>query len=436
MKLTPILGITAVMFILSACATGPRKVSMAEATTSENQIISATRNQPVPPQPEKLYTQPVNKTEPCKLPTSKEQLERRNFRSYWDGDCKDGYAYGLGRDIALSDTHHFEEITIYNGNGDSKGQPYRFIDYVHNRGGYGVSGATWGSVSGYSENITSDSTEFSIQYRAGIADDQDRSRYLAVISSPFSPVRATVNQSHEKLVYVLMDLSALPATSDQPQYALFAAVPGTMKPIGFRIVRFRNGAIQHQKVAADGQSIAELVQLPSEYIAHLTSKIDEAQTAAQKAITDATMAQQMEREYLHMACATDYSINGVPAKDMEIARQICTWRDQWKEPYARAETRYKQEMEQKQREVVQAEQQRAYVAAQQAQAAAAQSAAFSASMNQMNQALQQQNNNTLQQINQMNQQLQHQNNQMMESWAPQQNKTTICNRIGNQVFCR
>ena len=82
------------------------------------------------------------------------------------------------------------------------------------------------------------------------------------------------------------------------------------------------------------------------------------------------------------------------------------------------------------------EQQRAYIAAQQMQAAAAQSAAFSASMNQMNQALQQQNNNTLQQINQMNQQLQNQNNQMMESWAPQQNKTTICNRIGNQVFCR
>ena len=160
------------------------------------------------------------------------------------------------------------------------------------------------------------------------------------------------------------------------------------------------------------------------------------QAAIQKASVDAAKAQQMEREYLHMACAADYSIKGVPTKDMEIARQICTWRDQWKEPYARAEAKYKQEMEQKQREVAQVEQQQAYIAAQQVQAAAAQSAAFSASMNQMNQALQQQNNNTLQQINQMNQQLQQQNNQMMESWAPQQNKTTICNRIGNQVFCR
>ncbi len=435
MKLTPILGITAVMFILSACATGPRKVSMAEATASENQIISATRNQPVPPQPEKLYTQPVNKTEPCKLPTSKEQLERRNFRSYWDGDCKDGYAYGLGRGIALSDTHHVEEITIHNGDGDSNGQPTRFLDYVQNYGKYGIrKDAARGLFSGQIEMISNDSTNFFIHYRVGAMDNKGNSLYLE--SWPFNPAKVTVNQSHGRVAYVLQDFSAFPATSYQVQMVLFVADPATEKPTDFRIVRFRNGVVEHQKLAADGQSVAELVQLPPEYIGQLRDRIGEVQAAIQKASVDADKAQQMEREYLHMACAADYSIKGVPAKDMEIARQICTWRDQWKEPYARAEAKYKQEMEQKQREVAQVEQQQAYIAAQHAQAAAAQSAAFSASMNQMNQALQQQNNNTLQQINQMNQQLQRQNNQMMESWAPQQNKTTICNRIGNQVFCR
>ncbi len=434
MRLTTKLGITTVMLLLTACATGPRKVSMAEAIASENQIITAARSQPAQPQPEKLYTQPVNKTEPCKLPTSKDQLERKNFRAYWDGDCKDGYAYGLGRDIALSDTHHAEEITIHNGDGDSNGQPWRLIDYVHNYGAYGVRGATFPATSGYNELITNNSTDFSIRYFAGATDNKGNLRYLE--SSPFSPVKLTVNQSHGKLAYVMVDFSALPATSDQVQTALFAADPATKKPLGFRIVRFRNGVIQHQKLAADGQSVAELVQLPPEYIAQLTEEIDEAQAAVQKAYADATKAQQTEREYLHMACAADYSIKGVPAKDMEIARQICTWRDQWKEPYSRAEINYKQEMEQKQQEVVQAEQQRAYIAAQQAQADAAQSAAFSASMAQMNQALHQQNNNTMQQINQMNQQLQNQNNQMMQSWAPQRSKTTVCQVVGSQVICR
>ena len=432
MKLTTKLGIAALTLLLAACATGPRKVSMAEATDSENQIITAARNQPAPAQPEKLYTQPVNKTELCKLPTSKEQLERKNFRAYWDGDCKDGYAYGLGRDIALSDTHHVEEITIHNGDGDSNGQPSRLIDYVHNHGVYGVNGAV--ANAGYNEIITNDSTGFSIKYIAGAKDEKGNLRYLE--SSPFSPVKVTVNQSHGKPAYVLVDFSALPATSDQAQIALFAADPATKKPTGFRIVRFRNGSIQHQKLAADGQSVAELVQLPPEYITQLTEGIGEVQAAVQKANADAAKAQQMEREYLHMACATDYRIKGLPAKDMEIARQICTWRDQWKDPYARAETKYKQEMEQKQQEVAQAEQQRAYITAQQAQAGAAQNAALAASMSQMNQVMQQQNNATMQQINQMNQQLQNQNNQMMKSWAPQQDKTTVCQTVGSQIFCR
>lgn len=433
MKLTPILCITAVIFLLSACATGPRKVSMKEATASENLIITTTRNQTAQTQPEKLFTQPVNKTEPCKLPSHKKLLESRNFRAYWDGDCKDGYAYGIGRDITLSDTNHVEEITIYNGKGYSNGQPLRNIDFVENFGAYGaVKDWTTGAFSGYTELIRNNGIDFSIQYSAG---DMDSSGGLYMEVSEFNPVKVTANyESHKNLVYVLMDYSATPATSDQAEMALFVADAATNKPAGFRIVRFRNGVIEHQKLAVDGQSVVELVQLPPEYITKLQEKIGEAQAAVQKANEDAEKAKQMEREYLHMACAEDYSIKGVPAKDMEIARQICTWRDQWKEPYVRAEAKYKQEIEQKQREVAQAEQQRAYIAAQQAQAAAAHNAALSASMNQMNQVLQQ-NNNNFQQIYQMNQQLQHQNNQMIESWAPQQNKTTICNRIGNQVFC-
>lgn len=434
MKMTYSLTIAALVLLLTACATSPRKVSMEEAMASENQIISAASRQPAPLQPEKLYTQPVNKTEPCKLPTSKDQLERKNFRAYWDGDCKDGYAYGLGRDIALSDTHHVEEITIHSGDGDSNGQPWRVIDYVQNHSAYGLRGAAFPATAGYHEFIESNGTDFSIRYYAGATDDKGNLRYLE--SSPFSPVRVTVNQSRGNPTYVLVDYSALPATSDQVQTDIFAADPVTKNPVGFRIVRFRNGVVQHQKLAADGQSIVELVQLPPEYIAQLAKGVGEAQAAVQKASADVVKAQQMEREYLHMACAADYSIKGMPIKDMEIARQICTWRDQWNEPYAKAETKYKQEMEQKQREVAQAEQQRAYIASQQAQADAAQNAAFAASMSQLNQSLQQQNNNTMQQINQMNQQLQYQNNQMMNSWVPRQNNTTVCNRVGNQVFCR
>lgn len=419
--------------LLTACATGPRKVSMTEAVATANSIATAKRNE-VAQSPEKVYTQPVNKTAPCKLPTSKDQLQRKNFRAYWDGDCKDGYAYGLGRDIALSDTHHTEEITIHNGDGDSIGQPKRYIDYVQNFSGYSVSSSSELEDAGYLEHIQHNDNKFFIKYRAIAKSKTGNTWYLDW--SPLNPSRTTVNRSSGNPDYVMVDYSALPATSDQAEMALFTADPAAEKPFGFRIVRFRNGAIQHQKLATDGQTIIEQVELPQEYITKVTNAMSEAQAALQKAGVAAAKAQQMEREYLHMACAADYIIKGVPPKDMEIARQICTWRDQWKEPFAKAEANYKQEIERKRQEVAQAEQQRANISAQQAQTAAAERAAFAASMTQFNQTLQQQNNNTVQQINQMTQQLQYQNNQMMNSWAPQQNKTTVCNRVSNQVFCR
>lgn len=426
MKLTTKLGIAAMTYLLTACASGPRKVSMTEATVYAKQITTTAP----PQQPQRIYTQPANKTTPCKLPTSNYLLELKNYRHYWDGDCKNGYAYGLGRGIALSDTHHSEEITIYNGDGDSGGKPTRSIDYVGNSGSYSVIGANYPARAGYAELITNNDAEFSVQYRVWALDEKGNYQYSE--SSPFSPVKTTVNLSRGKPAYVMWDFSAFPGTSDQVQMVFFAADSATTKPLGFRIVRLRNGVVQHQKLAADGQSIAELVQLPPEYITELAEGIGEVQGAIQKANAAAAKAQQMEGEYLHMACAADYSIKGVPAKDMEIARQICSWRDQWKEPYARAEAKYKQEIERKRQAVAQTEQERAYTASQMAQ-----TAAFAASMAQLNLALQQQNNNnTLQQINQMNQQLQNQNNEMMKSWAPQQNKTTFCQTVGSQIFCR
>ena len=119
--------------LASGCASSgqhSRSISYDEASVFEKSLQA--QEAPSPQMPEILYTQPVNKKVPCKLPTSKEQLARSNFRAYWDGQCKDGYAYGLGRDIAISDTHHVEEITIHKGNADYANTPMVDYDFVNN----------------------------------------------------------------------------------------------------------------------------------------------------------------------------------------------------------------------------------------------------------------------------------------------------------------
>lgn len=418
------------VLLLTACTTTPRQVSMTEIKAIE-QLVSSNLTRPSQPETSPLYIQPTNKAEPCKLPSSQEQLERKGFRAYWDGDCKNGYAYGLGRDISLSDTHHREEITIYQDDGDSRGQPRLFIDYVQNFSAYGVKGATALANSGYSELITQRDNQFSVQHFVGATDDNGLRQYMEV--SAYNPVKVTVYEPRGYPAHVLLDYTDLPATSDQAQMALFAADPISKRPIGFRILRFHNGVVQHQRLAADGETVIELVQLPAEYINQLQQNISSVQNTVQLASSAALKAQQMEREYLYMACANNYSIKRVPAKDLAAVRKICTWRNQWREPMAKAEAAYQQYLKQAKQQVAQTEQQRAYLANQQAQAEAAQQAAFAASMMQFNQGLQQQNNQIMQQVNQMNQQLFYQSNQGLSS--PKQNQTTFCNKVGNQLIC-
>lgn len=60
---------------------------------------------------DKYYNQPLNKKVSCKLPLS---TDLGGGNQYWDGNCKEGYAFGLGRDIYISKFNHVEEITNHN----------------------------------------------------------------------------------------------------------------------------------------------------------------------------------------------------------------------------------------------------------------------------------------------------------------------------------
>ncbi len=357
-----------------------RQVSMEEAMAFENKIIASAQNLTAPQVREYIYVQPANKEEACKLPSSDDQIERRNFRAYWDGDCRNGYAYGLGRDIAISDTHHVEEITIHNGTGDSFGQPTRAIDFVNNTSRYGTYGLTLGDAVVINEFITNDLNGFSARYLTGRFTIDSTS---AIQNSPFYPQAITVNAKYGQPTYRFTDMSALPATSDTPNFVVETLDPTTEKPGGFRMGRFRNGVVRHQTFNGVGNP-AELVILPQEYVNHLLTKLADAQTHIAKANASAQRAQQMEREYLHMACADGYKIAGVPSKDVAMTKQFCTWRDQWKEPYAMAQVKYEKQMEQARQQVAQQEQLSAQRSASLQQQIGQQTAANQATLNAMN----------------------------------------------------
>ena len=397
---------------IAGCASGPPKVSMPEAMKYENQIIAALANQPVAPQAEKLYTQPMNQTEPCKLPTSQDQLDRRNFRAYWDGDCKDGFAFGLGRDIAISDTHHVEEITVLNHFSPEIEQPSATYDFINNTSVYGSYVVATGTTYQYRQQIVRNPDDLiSVKTTTG---EVGKAGAAVMLSSLFEPQKNTVNARTGAPAYVFEDYSAVPATSDQAAFAVTVRDVTSNQAVGYRIVRYRNGIVQHQGPAG-------LVQLPQEYVDHLLGKLAEANTAISKASAASSRAQQMEREYLFAACKSNYSIEGVPAKDIPVTREICTWREQWKEPYAKAQASYEQKMADARQQVSVREQQLDLQRTQQQLAMQQQYAASAAAWASVTQSLQQTTNN-----------LQQQTQQIMNYRAPQ---VQPIGQPSNQVVC-
>lgn len=418
----------AITLVATSCATtgaGIRTMSYEEAAAFENSLLARGR-QPIEPL-ELIFTQPVNKTEPCKLPTTKDQLDRRNFRAYWDGDCKNGFAYGLGRDIAISDTHHVEEITIHNGNGEfNANKPWVMYDFVNNTTAHGVRGEKYPATSGLNQIIKNDPANFSTNFAFGLTDESGNQ--LILWTSPFDPRKFYTN-GQGSVQYRLTDFSDVPAASNQASKAIEILDGKTGTAGGVRIVQFRSGTVEHQKIGPGGQ-IVERAAIPQEYVNHLLSKVAETQESIGIANASVQKAQQMEREYLYMACNGRHTIKGL---DNATATKICTWRNQFKEPYEKALAHYQQQMEQQRQQAALQEQQLAQQRMYQAQLAQQQAIANQQAWQSINNTLQ----NTANQINQQTQSLMNFQVPQVQPISPPGRDRVICNTLSNgTVVCQ
>ena len=65
------------------------------------------------------WVQPLNKNSPCKVYVGISKEEDRtlddNYKIYWDGGCKNGYANGLGREFERATVLNMEALAIYKG---------------------------------------------------------------------------------------------------------------------------------------------------------------------------------------------------------------------------------------------------------------------------------------------------------------------------------
>ncbi|MFT3761280.1 MAG: hypothetical protein QM761_01445 [Pseudoxanthomonas sp.] len=406
------------------CGSKPKSISYKEAAAFEQSLLA--RGSVPLELPEPLYVQPINKREACKLPTSRDQLDRPNFRAYWDGECKNGFAFGLGRDIAISDTHHFEEITIHNGAEDYWPQISVDYNYVENAVSYAVRGSKYPAQTSLMEKMDNSVAGFNTYQTLTIVDESGKE--LILMTSPFSPKRIYINGSHQ-VGYRFTDYSAVPVTSQgAAQFTVEILERGKGGvPGGVAIARYVNGVEQHFRVV-NGVP-AEPVRLPADYVNHLLVKYQEVYSATSQAYTGLQRAQQIEREYLFKACNGKSGIEGL---DNATYTKICTWRDQFKEPYAAASANYQQKLESMRQQAATAEQQRQIqqqIAMQQQMLQQQQNQQRWNELNQSSQQLQQRTQQTLQGV--MNMQV-----PQVQPVAPTGGSQIICHTIGSITTCR
>jgi len=347
-----LLTIFAVSIISGCASTGTQypKISHEEAESFEKSLLDKHVASSPRTASEKLYVQPINKNEKCKLPTSSDQLQRRNFKAYWDGDCKNGYAHGLGRDIAISDTHHIEEITIHDGTFEYKQQPTIFYDFVNNFVVYAFHGVNQFEKISLTEKYEIGNNNLSVVH--AIEKGDQKGNLLWIHSSPLNPKKTYGNASNG-VVFEFQDATGIPAKYDDTVYVVemknYQHVQG-----GVAIAKYGNGQIRHFKIGSTGQK--SLVQIPKSYTDHIETKRQEIYNAIPQINNAIDHVKKIEREYLYLACNGKHKINGL---DIKIATKICNWRKEMQPMYQAAIENAKKQLEQRLQSVEKAENERA-----------------------------------------------------------------------------
>jgi len=405
----------------------PKAISKKDAEDFELSLLSRPTRPSTKHQP--LYVQPANKTEACKVPTSQNQLDRPNFRAYWDGECKNGYAFGLGRDIAISDTHHLEEITVHNGTGDNWFQPAVTYDFVNGIVVYSSAGGIFPQRTQYIQKIDQSFGGFDVTNTLIVTDSKGNS--FRIQTSPFRLQRNFIlTQNYETIAFKFYDNTLAPIVNPAAPTLTIEVIDLQNNTVGVGIVRYGNGSVKHLKMA-DGR--LQETFLPETYTNHLRAKYQEIASATSTSSVLIGQAQQIEREYMFKACSGKAGIRGMSAAEYA---EICTWRDKFKASYENASINFKKQIDaQKEEAATVTERQRT-----QDQYAAQLALQNRIIQQQQNQQTWNMFNQSLQQSQQLNQQLW----QGIQGWqAPQVAPLTppggnkvFCNSIGRITTCR
>ncbi len=355
------------------------------------------------PEKKTTYIQPVNKKEPCKVwfgySEDNQWFKEEAYKIFWDGECKNGYADGLGREIEKDTLMDKWGLAIY-----KNGKPTYYIinDVLRNNIFEGVDDQNTQSSYGVHTQITEKMGDIDV-VNVAVADNNNDKTALVSRTSPFWNGTYQFIKGYPNFEYVYLNFE----NNDEAKYDFQFFLTDGKNKNGWAIEKLKdnNKLLTGEYVNNKGQ----LVDLPSSYNTKADSIIKEINEAQQKAYQAQEQAQLVKKQYMKKICKDTVKVNFMDNDDYKL---ICNNYQREKELFtkindklerltkekiARLEqqryTAQQQKEEQYRQQQLAIEKQR--LAAQQQQARAAQDAADAASwanvqnsINNLNQQLQ------------------------------------------------
>lgn len=265
------------------------------------------------------WIQPKNKKEQCKVYVGINPNDDKTLKSdyvlYWDGECKEGYASGLGREIEKTMLTELYQIGFYEG-----GKP---IDYCTNS--RPLEGIQCDGECSYSSSkpnhyvkttINDKQGELEIIYRMGVTMSKN-TPMMIVDTSPFISVME-YQKTYPNFGYIFENFRNDEFDTKNLQFHMRTRQNDKISENGFGFVSLKQGGINAGEVVND--SLVRRVQLPQSYFNNVDNIYKEIVTHVNIALDAQKKALIIKEKYKNKICQDSIKVSFMDNKEY---KDIC-----------------------------------------------------------------------------------------------------------------
>ena len=260
------------------------------------------------------WIQPKNKKIPCKIavPDGNDVPSKdKSYNIFWDGECKDGYAFGLGREIEKANMTDAWQIGIY-----EKGMAQGYLVQYDVLNSYIFEGGSnyYGSDYGVQRFVEEKNNDIDITFVTGKINGLPQEPDLAIARSPFWNNTQVYRKQFPNFRYEYIDFRKNDIETIDFNFQL---VNKDNQRNGWGFEKNKNATIVKGEYINGEPKPSEL---PSQYMNKADSIIKEIQEAYDKALQAQSQAQLVKKQYLRKICKDNIKVNFM---DNTEYKEIC-----------------------------------------------------------------------------------------------------------------